>query len=85
MMMFAFFLAFLSGVWLLALPCYWWMSSPAERKGVQERMLWYQSKPFWPFGLLKILFVILNAWSLFPLRGMLVAIFLIVLFWLLPP
>lgn len=76
-----FFLAFLSFVWLLGLPAYWlFFSSSAERRGAFERLEWYRKQRSWRYGLLKVFFLAVNAYSLFPIRGALVAIGIITVF-----
>lgn len=79
-----FFLAFLSCLWLLGLPAYWLLfSSLPERRGVAEKLEWYRKQPFWPYGILKAAFVVANAWMLYPLRGAIVSVAVIALFFLL--
>lgn len=74
-------LAFFSVVWLIGLPAYWlFFSSPAERRGVTEKLEWYRTQPIWPHGILKVIFVLLNAWVLFPVKGTAVSICLIASF-----
>lgn len=81
----AFFIAFLAGLWLLGLPFYWlFFTFPAMRRGVLEKWAWYQTQPFWPHGIFKVLFVALNAWELFPVKGTLVCTGVLIAFWLLP-
>ena len=76
-----FFFAFLALVWLLCLPAYWlFFSSPQERKGSLEKLEWYRKQPLWPHGVLKVMFVALNAWALFPVRGVLVSLCVIAVF-----
>jgi len=76
-----FFLAFLSFLWLLGLPAYWFVfSSLPERRGVAEKLDWYRKQPLWPHGILKGAFVVANAWVLYPLRGAIVSIAVIALF-----
>ncbi len=76
-----FFLAFLSFLWLLCLPVYWFVfSSLPERRGVAEKLEWYRKQPFWPYGFLKAGFIIANAWVLYPLSGAIVSIAVISLF-----
>lgn len=80
-MAFAFFIAFLAFIWLICLPAYWlFYATPQERKGVLEKLQWYRKQPLWPHGILKVAFVVLNAWVLFPVRGALVAVFIIAAF-----
>lgn len=84
-MAFAFFLAFLAVLWLIGLPLYWlFYSTPPERKGVFEKLTWYRQQPLWPQGILKVAFIVMNAWVLFPLRGALVAVIVIGVFLMLP-
>lgn len=80
----AFFIAFLAAVWLLALPAYWlFFTSESDRKGATERLEWYRRQPFWPYGILKPLFVAFNAWALFPFKGILVCVGILIGFWVL--
>jgi hypothetical protein len=80
----AFFIAFLAAVWLLGLPAYWlFFTSPGHRKVAIERLEWYRRQPLWPYGILKPLFVAFNAWVLFPVKGILVCLGVLIAFWFL--
>lgn len=77
----AFFAAFFAFLWLIGLPAYWLLyTTSQERKGAYEKLQWYRKQPLWPHGVLKVAFIALNAWALFPIRGALVAIGVIALF-----
>lgn len=80
----AFFVAFLAGLWLLALPAYWlFFNSPGHREVAMEKLEWYRRQPLWPYGILKPVFVAFNAWALFPIKGSAVCLSTLIAFCLL--
>jgi hypothetical protein len=54
-----------------------------ERDGARQKLAWYRKQPIWPYGILKVVFIAVNAWALFPAEGTLLSITVITLFWLL--
>ena len=80
MMSAIFFLAFLSGFWLLLLPGYWLRSSRSDRQSILDKWNWYKSQPLWPYGLLKPVFLYFNGQVVYPLRGSFIALSVIACF-----
>lgn len=76
-----FLCAFFAAIWLICLPLYLgFFASPAELDAVRARLSLLRQDRRWRGRCLLGLFVLLNAWSLYPLRGACVAVAVIMAF-----
>lgn len=76
-----FLCAFFAAIWLIGLPLYHGLfASPGEHDAVRARLSLLRQDRRWRGRCLLGLFVLLNAWSLYPLRGACVAVAVIMAF-----
>jgi hypothetical protein len=76
-----FLCAFFAAIWLIGLPLYrGFFASPGEHDAVRARLSLLRQDRRWRGRCLLGLFVLLNAWSLYPLRGACVAVAVIMAF-----
>lgn len=76
-----FLCAFFAAIWLICLPLYrGFFASPGELDAVRARLSQLRQDRRWRGRGLLGLFLLLNAWSLYPLRGACVAVAVIMAF-----